>query len=262
MTVLALQNCSVTLGDRQVLNRVGLHLHSGEVLGLIGPNGAGKSTLLRVLAGLQDSENGIVQILGQDARTMSPTTRSRALAYLPQTGSVAWSMTVAATVMLGRLPHRSALKQPGPDDHAAVDRAMKACDVHQFRDRPVNQLSGGERARVLLARALATEADTLLADEPIAGLDPHHQLAVMDTLRHLADDRRTGVIIVLHDLTMAARYCDRLLLLSGGGMVADGAPTDVLTAENLENVYGVRAHHAMPDGRPVIIPLTRTGGNT
>lgn len=260
MTVLSVHDCQLRFGDRTILDQVDLHLHSGEVLGLIGPNGAGKSTLLRVLAGLQIPDHGTAQILGEPADKIPADTRARALSYLPQSGPIAWSMSVEALVMLGRLPHRAAFRAPGADDQMAVERAMTACDVMAFRHRPVNQLSGGERARVLLARALATEAEILLADEPIAGLDPQHQLAVMDTLQHLAHDRRNGVIIVLHDLTMAARYCDRLLLLSDGRVIADGSPTDVLTPQNLEQVYGIRAHHDLPDGRPIIVPLSRTGG--
>ncbi|HXG28067.1 MAG TPA: ABC transporter ATP-binding protein, partial [Nevskiales bacterium] len=173
-----------------------------------------------------------------------------------QGGQCHWPMPVAQVVALGRLPHRAPWARVPPADAAAVQRALQAADVAHLADRPVTQLSGGERARVLLARALAVEARVLLADEPTAGLDPAHQLGVMEVLRRRAQSG-AGVVVVLHDLTLAARFCDRLLLLGEGRVVADGAAEQVLTEQNLAQVYGIEAHRAAGAEGLLVVPLRR-----
>ena len=244
---------SVTLGGRPVVDGVSADL-SGGVIGLIGPNGAGKSTLVRAIAGLIPAE-GAILIDGAPVATITLRDRARRIAYLPQGQAVHWPLTVERLVALGRLPHLAPFARPGETDAQAIEHALERTGLQPLRDRPVAELSGGERARVLLARALAVEAPLLLADEPLAALDPAHQIEVMALLRAEAA-RGATVIAVLHDLTLAARWCDRLLLIDRGGLVADGKPADVLTAERIAAVYGVSAHIGEAAGEPLIVPLT------
>ncbi|WP_442680425.1 ABC transporter ATP-binding protein [Sphingomonas sp. ASY06-1R] len=248
-----LDQVSVTLGGHRVVDNVSADL-GGGVIGLIGPNGAGKSTLIRAIAGLI-AHQGRITIEGAGAAA-TPRERARRIAYLPQGQTIHWPLTVERLVALGRLPHLAPFARPGAADMAAIEAALDRTDLAMLRDRPINQLSGGERARALLARALAVAAPLLLADEPLAALDPSHQIEVMGLLRGEAE-RGATVIAVLHDLTIAARWCDRLLILNHGRLVADGAPTAVLSAERIAAVYGVTAHIGQSGGAPVVVPLTR-----
>jgi len=245
---------SVTLGAGRVVDNVSADL-AGGVIGLIGPNGAGKSTLVRAIAGLVPAE-GMILIDGAPVTAMALGDRARRIAYLPQGQTVHWPLTVERLVSLGRLPHLAPFARPGKADAEAIERALERTELRLLRDRPVDQLSGGERARVLLARALAVEAPLLLADEPLAALDPAHQIEVMALLR--AEAARGGTVIaVLHDLTLAARWCDRLLLIDHGRLVADGKPGEVLTADRIGSVYGVSAFIGEAQGEPLIVPLTQ-----
>ena len=247
-----LDQVSVTLGGRRVVDGVSADL-AGGVIGLIGPNGAGKSTLVRAVAGLIVSE-GTILLDDKPVASLPLRERARRIAYLPQGQSVHWPLTVARLVALGRLPHLAPFARPGAEDAAAIEQALARTELLDLRDRPIDELSGGERARALLARALAVEAPLLLADEPLAALDPAHQIEVMALLRAEAA-RGATVIAVLHDLTIAARWCDRLLLIDRGRLVADGAPQDVLTAERIGSVYGVSAFIGEAEGQPLVVPL-------
>jgi iron complex transport system ATP-binding protein len=244
---------SVTLGARRVVENISADLLGG-VIGLIGPNGAGKSTLVRAIAGLVPAE-GAVLIDGVSVTNISLRDRARRIAYLPQGQAVHWPLTVERLVALGRLPHLAPFARPSETDAQAIERAIERTELRGLRDRPVDELSGGERARVLLARALAVEAPLLLADEPLAALDPAHQIEVMALLRAEAACGVT-VITVLHDLTLAARWCDRLLLIEQGRLVADGKPAQVLTADRIGSVYGVSAFIGEAEGEPLIVPLS------
>jgi iron complex transport system ATP-binding protein len=237
---------TVKLGSRIVLDGVDAAVGSGELIGLIGPNGAGKTSLVRVFAHLLAPASGMVHCDERPLGDYSPLERARCIAYLAQGAEVHWPMTVEKLVALGRLPHRRSWGRLPIADQDAIERAMRATDVAAFRDRVLATLSGGERMRVLLARALAVEAPILLADEPVAALDPFHQLQVMDVLRAAARQGK-AVVTVLHDLTLAARFCDRLLLLHRGVVLADGSPATVLAERNLESAYSVafvRGRHA------------------
>ncbi|MDA5193922.1 ABC transporter ATP-binding protein [Govanella unica] len=237
--MIAVDQLSVTLGARQVLEDVSFNAPRGVVTGLLGPNGAGKTTALRALLGLVPEARGHVLLGGVDIRSQAAAERARQMAYLPQGGVVHWPVDVETLVTLGRHPHRTSLGRLTAEDRAAIKRAMAETDVLHLRDRPVTQLSGGERMRALLARALATEARVLLADEPVAALDPLHVLSVMTLFERLAAEGRT-VVVVLHDLALAARFCRHLVLLDNGRVAASGKPADVLTPKHLAAVYGVR----------------------
>lgn len=248
----------VSAGGTALLRSVDVALHGGEVLGLIGANGAGKTTLLRALLRLVPLDAGAVCLNGRDITQAQPHAVARDVAYLPQDRAVFWPLRVDRLVALGRMPHggrRWFVGGETPADRAAVERALARCDAAYLRHRAADTLSGGERARVLLARALAAETPALLADEPAAGLDPYHQLAVMAMFREAAADG-TGVALVSHDLALAARFCDRVVLLHRGAVLADGPPAQVLTDANLARAYGIRVRRDA-DGTPV--PFERVG---
>ena len=250
---------AVRLAGRRVLDGVAAAVDEGELVGLIGPNGAGKSTLLRALAGLQPREAGSVEFDGTPIEAIDRRDMARFVSYLPQSGTSHWDVTVETLVTMGRLPHLGRWDGPGADDRRAVARAMARTDVADLAGRKVTQLSGGELSRVLLARALAGEPKLLLADEPVSGLDPAHQLDVMDLLRDMV--RQGGAaVVVLHELSLAARYCHRLILLDGGRKVADGAPEEVLSDDNLARSYGIRAYQGRTGAGLFIVPESRIDG--
>lgn len=242
MTRLALTDFGVTRRKRAVLRGIDMAIGSGELVGIIGPNGAGKTTLMRAALGL-------IASTGQSSlAALSPRERGRAVAWLPQAREIAWAVDVETLVMLGRIPHLAAGQGPSDADLAAVDRALHRMDLSGFRGRTATRLSGGEQARVLIARALAQETPLLMADEPIAGLDPAHQIATMQTFLALAAEGRC-VIVSLHDLGLAARHCTRLVVIDKGGIAADGPPGDVLTPALVRDTFGITAYvQATPDG--------------
>ena len=250
---LVLDGIGATLSGRAVLVDVSLAVQPGQFLGLIGPNGAGKSTLLRACLGLV-AARGRLRLDGVDLGGLRPSERALYLSYLPQEREIAWAMSVEAVVALGRLPHRTRFADASARDRAAVEAAMTRMDLLRFRDRPATALSGGERARVLIARALAQETPVLLADEPLAGLDPQHQIALMQLFAELAAEGRI-VIASMHDLTLAARWCHRLLLLRDGRRVGEGPPATVLTADTLRRVYHVDAYIGEAGGGMIVQPV-------
>jgi iron complex transport system ATP-binding protein len=232
----------VTAGyrGRPVLQDVSVSFAAGEVTGLVGPNGAGKTTLFRVALRLLSPKVGNVRLLDRRLEDWPAQARARVLAYLPQEAEAQWPVEARRLVALGRLPHRAALAPLDDADERAIDDAMTRCDAAAFASRAMNQLSAGERARVLLARALAVGAPILLADEPAAHLDPAHQLRLMELLQAQAA-RGTAVIVTLHDLSLASRFCDRLIVIDRGHVVADAAPGDALTDEVLHSVFAISA---------------------
>jgi iron complex transport system ATP-binding protein len=229
----------VRLGDALVVNGAAFDLRTGELTVLIGPNGAGKTTLMRALAGLVPAE-GRIELDGRPLSTLTVRERARRIAYLPQGHVFHWPMPVAAVVALGRYAYADAFSTLTDADRRAVGNALAATGTTGFANRPVTTLSGGERARVALARALACEAPILLADEPTMSLDPRHQLVVMELLARAAHDGG-AVLAIGHDLALAARFADRIVIMDRGRLVADGAPRAVLTAERIAAVFGVEA---------------------
>ena len=259
MTVLAATHIAVTLGGRRVVDGVSFGLEPGALVGLLGPNAAGKSTLMRALAGLVPLSTGAVLLDGKPLPQWAHAARARRIAYLEQGARCAWPIAAARLVALGRLPHLGPWQRPAADDARAIEAALADCDATHLADRPATELSGGEEARVLLARALAGDPAVILADEPVAQLDPAHQLQVMETLQRRAG-AGAAVLAVLHDLTLAAQFCARLVVLDRGRIVADGAPREVLSHALLREVYGVRAAIGERDGAIYIVPQGRSEG--
>ncbi len=259
MSILCARDIRVMIDAKPLLDSVTAALYAGEMVGLIGPNGAGKTTLLRVLAKLLEPDSGAVTLDQIPLAQITSSVFARRCAYLAQGAHAHWPLAVERVVALGRLPHLDWRQPLGDDDKCAIESAMTAAEVEHLRARAVTTLSGGERMRVLLARIFAARPQIILADEPIAALDPYHQLHVMELLRehaHASGELR-AVLAVLHDLNLAARFCDRLILMAGGAIVCEGAPRAVLTAENLQKVYGVRARIIDANGDFSVIPWRR-----
>lgn len=254
MTLLALEDLTVLRGEVRVVDAVSLSIAPGEVVGLIGPNGAGKTTLMR----------GALGLLSHRGRsTLSALTsgqRARIAAWLPQAREIAWPVSVETLVALGRVPYGAARTAPSPEDARAVSAALDQMDLGSFRKRIATRLSGGEQARVLLARALAQETPLLMADEPIAGLDPAHQITTMEVFKTLASEGRS-VVVSLHDLGLAARFCTRLVMMDEGRLVADGLPGEVLSSDRLAGVFGITAWQAETPEGLVIQPTSLSGSS-
>jgi iron complex transport system ATP-binding protein len=247
MSALTLEAARVTLtGGVRALDGTDLRVAAGETVGLLGPNGAGKTTALRALLGLQRLDGGRASLDGADPRALSPRARARRVAYLPQTRTLAWPIGVRETVALGRFAHCGPMGRLDAADAAAVASALTACDLDALADRSTASLSGGELARVHVARALAAEAPALIADEPVAALDPGHAEALMGLLTARAK-AGGAVLVVLHDLSLAARHCDRVIVLDHGRVVAEGAPADALTPALVARVHGVAARWSEGD---------------
>ena len=254
---LGLREVRVMLDGRAILTDIDFALERGRFVGLVGPNGAGTTTLLRVLAALVAPARGRVTLDGHALSGMNRDERARRIAALFQGAGVGWPMTVREIVALGRLPHRRAFAGLSDADEAAVARAMVRTDVGHLADRTEPTLSSGERMRALLARALAVEAEWLLVDEPVTALDPAYQLDAMALLRAASRDG-TGVVAVLHDLALAARFCDRIVVLSGGRLVADASPEGALTDALLARIFGVTAERGRAvDGTRYILPWAK-----
>ncbi|HKJ74877.1 MAG TPA: ABC transporter ATP-binding protein [Alphaproteobacteria bacterium] len=258
MSRLVLSDLSVRYNGTPVIRNVGFRSEPGELVGLIGANGAGKTTLLRAAANLLRF-TGTARLDDRPIAAWPRRELARRLAYLAQGHDAHWPMPVEDVVGLGRLPHMAFLGQPAAADREAIARAMEKSETVDLAHRNVMTLSAGERARVMLARALAVEAPLLLADEPTAALDPYHQLHIMEVLQAEAQAGR-AVVVVLHDLTLAARFCDRLVLLGGGRVIADGPADNVLTDDNLAKAYGISVlQGGSGDGR-FVVPWHRLPG--
>ena len=243
---------SIGVAGKKLLDNVSVQFEPGKVSVILGPNGAGKSTLLSAMAALRDIDDGGVFLHGENVAAMDTKRRARRIGLLPQSANVHWDILVRDLVALGRYPfHGQSNKQ---EDDFCIDAAMRATETSQYAARNILSLSGGERGRVLLARVLAGQPEWLLADEPLANLDPRYQLQFLAQMRGLAAGGM-GVVAVLHDLTQAARVADHILLLNHGRVFTSGPPSTVLTAENLKTVYGIDCTILRDDkGQIAIVP--------
>lgn len=260
---LALHDVHVSLGGTRILAGVDLALDGGETLGLVGPNGAGKTTLLRAATRLVDIERGSIELGGEPLDGFSRLDLARRVAVVQQLPEAPASMRVDQLVLLGRNPYLRLLGRESERDYAIASEAMVNAGCDGFATRTLGTLSGGERRRAFIARALAQEPSLLLLDEPTANLDPEAQSAIFEMLRTLAAGG-VGVLVVAHDLTLAGAYCDRIALLDGGRIVAVGEPRQVLTAEAVTRVYGERVtvmQHPT-SGAPVVVPAVLEAGMT
>lgn len=248
MNLLSVQNLSVTLRNRPVLQNISFEIKPGEFVGLLGPNGTGKTSLMRAALGL-------VAATGHSSLAeMSASERAKAVSWIPQSREIAWPIPVEKLVALGRLPHLpQGLRLPATDQ-ALVDQAITRMGLDPFRQRAASRLSGGEQARALIARALAQDTPLLMADEPAAGLDPAHQISTMEVFATLVAEGRSA-LVSLHDLGLAARHCTRLILLSEGGILADGSPAEVLTPDLMARAFGISVWHQNTLQGPVFQPL-------
>jgi iron complex transport system ATP-binding protein len=259
VTLLEARGVSFGYPGRAVLRDVSFALGPGELVALCGPNGAGKSTLLRLLLGMHTPDAGRIELGGAPLASLRRREIARRVALLPQESPPELPLTVRETVALGRLPHLRRFEPERPGDLDAVEAALAATDTAALAGRLMTELSGGERHRAHLARALAQAAPVLLLDEPTAGLDLVHQLQALELLRATVGERGgagRAVIVAMHDLSLAARVCDRILLLADGALVADAPPAAVLTPATIARVFGVRAEvRADEAGRPFVIPI-------
>lgn len=238
MNLLRGENIYFSYGKREVLRGVNFYLRAGEMTGLVGANGAGKSTLLKCLAGGLTPLSGTIYAEEKESRLLPAQEKARFMGYLPQERQVHWDLSCEQVTALGRNPYLEAFQSLSARDHAAIKEAMQETGTAEYAARGILELSEGEKARVLLARVLAGEPRVILADEPAAGLDPAHQLRVMRLLRGRAD-KGAGVLAVLHDLNLALTFCQRVILLHEGAVLAEGKPLEVFTAENLMKAYGL-----------------------
>lgn len=256
-TLFAASGLKVSLGQHRILHGIDVAFEPGELFGIIGANGSGKSTCLRSMLGLIPRDAGEIHFLGRSLENHPVQTRARQIGYLPQNAECQWPMTVERVVMLGRLPYLPPWGHPAPRDHTAVLDAMGSVDVAHLAHRPVNELSGGERSRVLLARALAGEPRLLFADEPSSGLDPYHQLQLMELFRDQVRSRGMTTVVVLHDLALASRFCDRILLLHQGRVLALGDARHALDPAHLATAYEIEAKSFNLDQQRAVIPWRR-----
>jgi len=236
-------------GGKTVLDAVSLELSPGQLTAICGPNGAGKSTLLSAMAGLLPVPRGGVFLDGEVLALLPDRYRALAIGYLPQNGEIAWDVSVERLVALGRLPHGD---EGGEQARHFISRALELCDLASFASRPVSTLSGGERARALLARVLAGDPRWMLADEPFAALDLAHQLSLLGTLR-VAAGQGCGIAVVVHDLALAMNHADRVLVLGEGKVMADGPPEEALSAENVAEVWRVNARWLGEPGQRALV---------
>lgn len=240
MTDLVVDNISVKIGDAVLVKKASFNLRAGELVAILGPNGAGKTSVLRAALGLQKISSGMAKLGGENTHLMSPMSRAKRVAYLPQMRPLAWPNEVQDIVALGRFSHGANISRLKGMDREAVNAAIKACDIETLRTRKADTLSGGEIARVHCARAFAAKAPLMIADEPVAALDPRHQHCVMDLIKDYVN-AGGGALVVLHDIALAAQYADRLIWMKDGVIVADGKPKETLSEKRLADIYGVKA---------------------
>ncbi|WAI00263.1 ABC transporter ATP-binding protein [Methanogenium organophilum] len=257
MVAITVKGLSYTYRKKPVFSGVSFEAKEGEVLGVVGPNGSGKTTIIKCIDGILQPK-GEVRVFGEDVASMDRMSIARKIAYVPQSFPEGLSSVVYETIMMGRRPYLN--WKTGLEDEEKVYHAMKMLGVEDFAFRKVKELSGGERQRVMIARAIVQETPVILMDEPTSSLDVRHQMEVMEVARGLAENRNIAVVMSLHDLNLAARYCDRIVVLNEGNLCGYGAPREVLTEDVIRQVYGIEARISSDVECPYIIPLHPVAG--
>ena len=255
MTTITLDNVSIRVKNTQLLRNISFTIGAGELVAIVGPNGAGKSTLIKTMLGAITPTSGTAHINGDHASFMAPLKRARLASYLPQLRETAWPITVFDAVALGRFAYGTPVSRLDPAGTKAVNAALQSCSLLHLAERRTDMLSGGELARVHCARVFASGAPLLIADEPIAALDPAGQLDVLALIRHHVDEGKnnnTGAVIVLHDLSLAAAIADRIVWMRGGEILGDGPPAQTVTAERINEIFNVTAKVETHDGSPIV----------
>jgi iron complex transport system ATP-binding protein len=236
--MIELSNVSLGYNHRAILGDVNMKAKAGQILGLVGPNGSGKSTLIKGMTRVIDLFTGCISIEGRDIRTIKRDELARLVATVPQDPALPAAFTAFEVVLMGRTPHLGLLRYEGGKDLAIAWQAMEATHTESFAERRVSELSGGERQRLIIARALTQQPSAMLLDEPTANLDINHQIEILNLVKSLCREQSLAIIIALHDLNLAAQYCDWMVMLNGGKVHAEGTPFDILTASNIKKVYG------------------------
>ncbi len=260
MAELALDHIGLTVGDAIILDDISVKLTTNEFVAIVGPNGAGKTSLLQCALGLTPPTTGAALINGAPVSSLVPTERARLISYLPQIRPLVWPITVRDVVALGRYAFGASISKPKGADAEAVDKALRDCNLKHLTDRHTDTLSGGELARVHCARSFAAEAPLLIADEPVAALDPKHQFQIMRLIRQFVDNGG-GALAVLHNIDLAARFADRFVWLKDGKLVADGAVRETLTPERMKSVFDVDARISFDGAAPAVTLHDAVGGD-
>ena len=236
--MIELHDVSLGYNHQAILHNVNMRAVPGQILGLVGPNGSGKSTLIKGMARLIGPFSGRILIDSRDIRTIKRHELARLVATVPQNPALPGAFTAFEVVLMGRTPHLGLLRYEGGDDFAIAWEAMRATHTQSFAERRVSELSGGERQRLIIARALTQQPRVILLDEPTANLDINHQVEILNLVKSLCLEQSLTVIAALHDLNLAAQYCDWMVMLNGGEVYSQGTPLDILTASNIKHVYG------------------------
>lgn len=253
---LSLENVSFSYKNKNILNNISFNVKEGEFIGLIGPNGTGKSTLLRTITDTISINSGKILINGKDNKSINPKERAKLIAVVPQRFDIEFDFSVRDIIAMGRNPYLNFNDKESKKDNMLIDKAMELTNTSIFKNRIFNTLSGGEQQMVLIARAIAQDTEIILLDEPTSALDLYHQLEVMNIITELNKKGKT-IIAVLHDLNLASRFCNRLILLNHGEIFADSTSANVLTVENIREVYKVNViiNKEVFKDKPQIIPI-------
>ena len=261
--MLSVRNLQFKYDGNSILNGLNLEVGKGELIGIVGPNGSGKTTFLRLISGILKPNFGKIKLCELDNHNLKPSQRAKLLAIVPQNARPPLNFSVQDIVFMGRNPYQKFLRSETDDDFDVVNWAMRVTNVSHLATRNLASISGGERQRTMVAMALAQQAPILLMDEPTSSLDLAYQLDIMEILRELCQKREVAIIVATHDLILAARYCSRLLMLSGKNGYIQGSPDQVLTSENIHRIYGTQAHvidHPV-EGVPIVLPISNQGGS-
>lgn len=240
--IIKINNLTFAYQEQSILQGIELSIKVNEFVGIIGPNGAGKSTLIKLICGLIPVPENNITILGKTVDRHAPKELSRIIGYVPQNVNINFSLTVREVIAMGRYPYQHGFWNEDADGESHIDSALQWMDLEKLRDRSFNELSGGEQQRAILAGVLAQEADILILDEPTSALDLHYQQEIYRILRKLVQEKNKTILIVTHDVNLAAQFCGRIVILNDGKIVANGSPQEVLKFPMIQKVYGVKVY--------------------